>query len=206
MMSRCQRRRRAADKGKSQLGTIMACGRDGKSMTIRWIGVALALALTGCSKPGTDAGQPTPAEKRARASADKPDDAPYFTKLPLGEFMPHVMQYAADGVWKRQGFITDKTGEHSLFPKNDEEWEQAESAARTLAEVTNVLLIPGRRVPDPAWDKAVVGVRTVALEAAEAAEKKDKDAFFKAGGDLDVACDVCHVRFDPNFQSAPAAK
>jgi len=178
----------------------------------------MLLALAACSKSGgsaeqADAGnaaqanaaadQVSPAEQAARNAPAGDDDAPYYTKLPLKEFMPHVMQYAGDGIWKRQGFITDKNGERSLFPKNDEEWEEAESGALTLAEMTNVLLIPGRRVPDPEWDRAVVGVREVALKAAAAAEKHDEDAFFKAGGDLDVACDACHIRFDPSFQKKP---
>ena len=129
------------------------------------------------------------------------NDAPYDVKMPISEFMPHVMQYAGDGVWKWQGYIADSKGERSLFPKTDEEWEQAESGGRTLAEVTNLLLLPGRRVDDPAWDKAVIAVRAVALKAAAAAEKHDKDAFFAAGGELDVACDECHVKFDPTFQN-----
>jgi len=165
----------------------------------------MLLALAACSKSGDTAAQNGAANQAATATATTTasaggDDAPYYTKLPLNEFMPHVMQYAGDGIWKRQGFISDRTGEHSLFPKNDEEWEEAESGSLTLAEITNVLLLPGRRVDDPEWDKAVIGVRKVALEAAAAAEKHDKEAFFKAGGDLDVACDVCHVRFDPSFQ------
>jgi hypothetical protein len=146
----------------------------------------------------------SPAEKAARAAAGSAgDDAPYTTKLPLNEFMPHVMQYAGDGIWKRQGYIIDKDGERSLFPKNDQEWEDAESASLALAEMTNVLLIPGRRVPDPKWDAAVLEVRKVAMQAAAAAEKKDPDAFFEAGGALDEACDVCHVQFDPSFKKSP---
>jgi hypothetical protein len=180
---------------------------------------ALLLALAACSKPGTveeaqggnsaqaqdapAASQMSPAEKAARANAGGADNAPYYLKLPLNEFMPHVMQYAGDGIWKRQGYIIDKDGEHSLFPKNDEDWEQAESAAHTLVEVTNVLLIPGRRVPDPEWDKAVLAVRAVALKAVGAAEKKDAKSWFEIGGELDEACDVCHVRFDPTFKGKP---
>jgi hypothetical protein len=154
---------------------------------------ALMLAMVaGCSKPANKEG-----------AAKTPDNAPYYTSLPLNELMPHVMQYAGDGIWKRQGFRSDKSGVHSLFPKTDEEWEEAESAGRTLAEVTNTLLVPGRRVPEPAWDAAVIHVRNVALKAAAAAEKHDKDAFFAAGSELDQACDDCHVRYDPTFRNQP---
>ncbi len=46
-------------------------------------------------------------------------------------------------------------------------------------------------------------VREVALRAADAAEKKDAKAWFEIGGELDEACDVCHVRFDPSFKGKP---
>jgi hypothetical protein len=95
--------------------------------------------------------------------------------------------------------VIDAKGEHSLFPTNNEEWEKAESAALTLAEVTNTLLVPGRRVPEAEWDKAVAEVRKIAIQAAKAAEKHDKDAFFAAGEKLDAACDGCHARYDPRF-------
>ncbi len=157
------------------------------------IAPAMLLALAACG--GSGRAVPNAASAAVDAAA------PYDATLPLSEFMPHVMQYAGDGIWKRQGWIADRTGEHSLFPRNDEEWEQAESGARTLAEVTNLLLLPGRRVAGPEWDKAVLAVRKVALQAADAAEKKDADAWFAAGGALDEACDVCHVRYDPSFQA-----
>lgn len=156
---------------------------------------AALLALSACGRPdiqGEDPAKPTPVVG---------DVAPYRTALPLNEFMAHVMQHAGDGVWKWQGWIVDEKGERSLFPKNDAEWEEAESGALTLAEITNVLLVPGRRVAEPDWDKAVLAVRKVALQAAEAAEKKDADAFFAAGGALDEACDQCHVRYDPSFKT-----
>ena len=43
---------------------------------------------------------------------------PYYTALPLAEFMSHVMQYAGDGIWRRQGYVVDRQGTHSLFPKD----------------------------------------------------------------------------------------
>ncbi len=126
-----------------------------------------------------------------------------FARLPMKEFMGHVMQNGGNGIWRWQGYINDKNGERSLFPKDDKDWEDAESGGLTLAELTNVLLMPGRRIDDPKWDAAVAGVRAVALKAAAAAEKHDKDAFFAAGGELDEACDDCHKQFIPNFVGPP---
>jgi len=126
-----------------------------------------------------------------------------FARLPMKEFMGHVMQFSGDQVWRWQGFINDEQGERSLFPKTDAEWEEAESGALALAEMTNVLLMPGRRIDDPDWDKAVAGVRKVALEAADASEHHDADALFRIGGELDEACESCHVRFIPDYKGPP---
>ncbi len=125
-------------------------------------------------------------------------DAPWAaTDLPMRKFMTHVMQHAGNGIWKWQGIELDRTGEHSLYPKNDDDWEDAESGALTLAEVANLLLLPGRRVAEPAWDQSIADVRRIALKAAAAAERQDKEAFLAAGSALDGACDSCHVRYDP---------
>ena len=165
------------------------------------------VTLAGCSGTiaSTEGGAGEAQGKTAvrSAAAASPDAAPYDTHLPMAEFMGHVMQHAGDGVWKWQGLVLDETGEHSLFPRNDQEWEEAESGALSLAEATNLLLIPGRRMPEAGWDNAVKDVRTVALRAARAAEKHDEDAFFAAGSSLDDACDACHVRYDANFKSPP---
>jgi hypothetical protein len=155
--------------------------------------LALLLALLGCSAPEA------PNEQAPKAAPTAGGTAPFDASLPMQELMNHVVQYSAQGVWERQGFVIDARGEHSLFPTNDEEWEKAESAALTLAEVTNTLLVPGRRVPEAEWDKAAAEVRKIAIQAAKAAEKHDKDAFFAAGEKLDAACDGCHARYDPRF-------
>lgn len=154
----------------------------------------MVLASPGCSQ------KPEAKPQTPHKAAVQPA---YYAELPLKEFMGHVMEFAGDRVWEHAGEVYDSKGWHSLYPKNDLEWEQAESASRTLAEVTNVLLIPGRRIPEPQWDAAVVGVREVALQAADAAEKHDKESYWAAGEALDKACDECHKRYDPTFHNTP---
>ncbi|MBN8830482.1 MAG: hypothetical protein J0G94_07580 [Sphingomonadales bacterium] len=172
--------------------------------TSGFIGAALLLAtLAGCKSQG-DANDIRGADYAAEEGnltfmEDVPADQlpPDTLALPMKEIMAHVFQFSGEGIWKWQGYINDEKGERSLFPKNDEEWEQAESAGLTLAELTNVLLLPGRRVDDPRWAKAVADVRAIALRAAKAAENKDEEAFFNAGGELDTACESCHLAFAP---------
>jgi hypothetical protein len=135
----------------------------------------------------------------AAGGATFPTDAtPYYTALPLKQFMSDVMSHAAGEVWKRQGYISDAKGLRSLFPKNAEEWKEAENASLLLAETTNVLLIPGRRVDDQQWIAGVAAVRDNALKLAASARKRDENAFMQAGSELNDACYSCHKRYAPN--------
>ena len=160
-----------------------------------------ALLLGACGTKATQGNAAAPAVATGADGSHLPAD---FARLPMKEFMGHVMQNGGEGIWRWQGFINDEKGERSLFPKDDKEWEDAESGALTLAELTNLLLMPGRRIDDPKWDKAVAGVRALALKAATAAEKHDKDGFFAVGGELDEACDECHRQFIPDFVGPPS--
>jgi len=157
------------------------------------------LLLAACS-PAPESGEADGADGDAFSSAADP------VQLPMDEFMAHVVQFSAANVWKWQGFVTDASGERDLSPKTDQDWEDAESASLTLAEVTNMLMTADRRVDDPRWDAAVAQVREVALKEAAAAEKKDYDAYFEAGGELDGACESCHVHFAPGFTAPPDLK
>lgn len=165
--------------------------------------IAASLLLGACGKKGdTDdirGADYATEESNLTFMEHVPADAlpPDTLAMSMKEVMGHVMQFSGENIWKWQGYVTDEKGERSLFPKTDEEWEQAESAGLTLAELTNILLLPGRRVDDPRWAKAVADVRAVALRAAKAAENKDQEAFFTAGGELDVACESCHLQFAP---------
>jgi hypothetical protein len=166
-------------------------GRGGRSMrtpvsrhtsrTARWLAVGLCAA----SAAHSDAEPPrAPAAGKPAVTA-----AP---ALPIKEFMAHVVAYAAQNLWNKQGWINDKTGMHSLLPKNDQEWEDAESASLTLSEVIGILLQPDRRLPFPGWDSNARAVRALAQQAAAAAEKHDADTFVRIGGELDEACEKCH--------------
>ena len=142
------------------------------------------LLVTGCSK-----------------TQDKPvDSTPYDTSLPMKRYMADVMQHAAQDIYRRQGYISDATGSHSLFPKTDAEWNDARNAGLVVAEMTNELLIPGRRVDESDWYKGVAVVRAAGLQVAAAAAKKGQDAFLDAAGKLDEACQVCHARYAPGLK------
>src|SRR5205823_12955625 len=45
------------------------------------------------------------------------------------------------------------------------------------------------------WDAKIQAMRNAALEVAEVTKKKDADELFRAGGDLDEACEACHLEY-----------
>lgn len=143
---------------------------------------------------GESATSSAPAAATAQGAADA---TPYYTALPMKQFMSEVLSYSAQEIWKRQGYISDEKGMRSLFPKNDEERKQARNAALSLAEMANVLLIPGRRVEEQAWTDGVAQVRKAALKLADTSLMKNEDGYMEAGIQLNDACYSCHKKYAP---------
>jgi hypothetical protein len=149
------------------------------------LGVALAALLAACS-PNTV----------APAATSAVDSAEYKAGLSMKELMAHVIDNAADGVWLNQGWIIFGTHTDELFPTTDEGWMRTSNAAVTLAEASNLLLLPGRPLDgDRRWVDASHQLYDAAMRAHEAAEARDKEAFFKAGSDVYEACVSCHSRY-----------
>ncbi len=139
--------------------------------------LVLALALTGC------------ADRTASA------DERFYTDQTMHDFMNKVMQPAAEGIWNRTGYLTNEDGFQTLFPQNAAEWQEAEHASLILAELSNVLEIPGRQIDEREWHGAVEAVRITSLAAAEAARQQDEDGFMEASLALNNACQSCHERY-----------
>jgi hypothetical protein len=171
------------------------------------VGVAFAaLCLAACS-PKEEVSTPVgPAQPRMGAATL----ADFKTVLPVKEIMGHMVDYNAFGVWNRQGWLIDKDGLHEMFPTTEAEWLNAESAAISLAETSNVLLLPGRpQDEDRRWVDYAHALYDAAMKAQATAEKagevmksgneaelvKAKEAFFDAGGDIYEACLQCHNHY-----------
>jgi hypothetical protein len=158
---------------------------------------ALALILAACS-PSSNAPATTAAsgEAGSATSMGAATMADFKTANPVKEIMGHAIDFNSFGVWNRQGWLIDADGEHELFPTTDAEWLQGESAALALAELSNSLLLPGRPKDEKrAWVDYAHALYDAGMKAREAAEKKDKQAFFDAGGDIYNACTQCHNRY-----------
>lgn len=126
-------------------------------------------------------------------------------KLPLPDFMGHVLQHNAERLWSWTALETDRNGEHAGKPTTPEQWESAESDARTVHQLT---LLLGQYAPSASalrWSAHVSALRTATAVSAEAAENRDYDALSRAGDQINAACVSCHTAFAPTLETVPPA-
>lgn len=156
------------------------------------LGLTVLAGLLACAP---EAPEPT------GAAVDAPPAAPYNASLSMAELMNHVVDPAADGLWLNAGWISDADGYRELYPETDEGWLEAENAGATLIEVGNILASPARALDDDAWLIYAEGISDAGLMAMQAAEAKDKEAFFQAGAQLYSVCSACHQAYNPEIVS-----
>lgn len=165
---------------------------------------SVALGLSACSGAKTSDSAPAAAGAAAGAAATGGDAAAVkaaFATIKVSdgaatkEFMQHVMDPAAWKLWHMQGTVYDAKGEHELYPTTPEGWEDAVTASLTIAEISNLLLLPPRNNLEPEWAEFSRRLHETAMQAKAAAENKDKDAFFQAGADVYSVCTACHQKY-----------
>ena len=69
------------------------------------------------------------------------------------------------------------------------------NSAATLVESGNLLMLDGRAVDQDQWMATAKGMSDAAAQVLEAAEAKDVEAYFDAGGALYEACTACHSKY-----------
>ena len=124
--------------------------------------------------------------------------APRPTFKPVGsvkQLMQATIEPSAEVLFEAVGTVVSFSGVEEIAPKNDEEWATVRNSALTLAESGNLLMIGDRARDQGGWIKlsqALVDVGVVALKAAEA---KNPEALFEAGGQVYVVCQECHNQY-----------
>jgi hypothetical protein len=119
---------------------------------------------------------------------------PFQAHVDMKTFMEHVLSPAAGVIWRVNAVVIDEKGEHDLSPKSEAEWEQIESAAATLAEATNALMIPQRTL-DAQWNFYAGNLAQAASEAFRGAEARDLKAVSDVSDRLDGICAACHRHY-----------
>ena len=142
--------------------------------TQQWLGVLAVVAATACS----------PAEEE-----------PASTFRPVGDMaqlMAGVVEPAAEVIWDAVGVIVDAEGEHQLAPQTEEDWLALRSAAYTVAESGNLLMMPGRALDQGAWITMSQSLVEMGERALEAADARNLDAIFDVGAEIYYVCTNCH--------------
>ena len=142
--------------------------------------VALAVVLfCGCSPP-----PPPP-----------PAPPPFKTVLNVKQVMEWVIDPAADVIWDSVKTIFTEAGTKEIRPETNEQWDAVRNAAATLTETANTLMIEGRARDNKDWMASAGSLVASADKALKAAEAKDVEALFNAGGDVYISCRSCHQQY-----------
>ena len=111
------------------------------------------------------------------------------------QLMEATILPSAEVLFDAVGTVISERGVEEIAPKNAEEWATIRNNALTLAESGNLLMIGDRARDRGDWmrmSQALVEAGVVALKAAEA---KNPEALFEAGGLVYEACRQCHNQY-----------
>ncbi|MES2825613.1 MAG: hypothetical protein V4732_18570 [Pseudomonadota bacterium] len=159
----------------------------------------------------------------AVAACDKKAETPRVTSpfqptATIQELMISVIDPNVDPIWNSIQTISTAAGIEEKKPATDEEWTVLKNHAIALREVSNLLVIEGRKVANsststiaaelgpleiakliasnrPAFIKNAHDLHAAVTLAINAIDAKDVAALEAAGGIIDEACEKCHSQF-----------
>src|SRR5262245_4217567 len=171
-----------------------------------------AAATAVCSKPA-----PAP-----QPSTTKPLIGEITPLVSVKELMEHMIDPVSDNIFDAVWWDNTAKGIVEHKPTTDEDWEKVKMGAVTIAEGIELLKVPRPWTPagdvndslgpnppelspsqiqakvdkDPVlWIAKIQALRNVTLEVLDIVKKKDTNALWQAGGDLDEACEACHLEY-----------
>ena len=123
--------------------------------------------------------------------------------MDMQDLMNWVLNPAAEAIWDSAGYVITAEGETDLSPTTEDGWQQVEAGAAMVAESAHLLTVSGRS-QGPAWDAFAQGLIITGNKALSAAEAKDSNALFDAGGEIYQVCRGCHDQFWMVLDDYPA--
>jgi len=168
---------------------------------------------------------------KAPAAPPAPD---YELVGTVHDIMEGIVDPASDVLFDAVATDITAAGVNEKRPQTDEEWEKVEGNALMLAEAANLLKMPGRKAASPGdqtksegpdapeltpeeiqakidgdrakWVMYATNLQDQARKTRDAAKRRDADAVFALGEDIDMACEDCHLEYwYPNDKVAKAA-
>jgi hypothetical protein len=164
-------------------------------------------------------------EPAAPAAPAQPEWSQSVTPvLSVRELMTDIVDPIADWVFDAAVVDVSDKGTATTAPTSDEDWVKVERGLVTLAESSNLLKMPrpveSGAAPlaagDPGaskhelsaaeiqakidgdrarWNQHADELRKVALEGLALVKSRDPEVLFKVGGDIDNACENCHLEY-----------
>lgn len=160
------------------------------------------------------------ARQTAQAKRSEVSASPTVTAdVSIQQLMATVIGPASKVVFEAVSTVNVQGKEQQKAPRTDAEWAAVRSAAMKMVDGSKLIAMDGRHVARnmnakgkegelspkeveallaknrPAWNKFARELGEVAEAGAKAAEKKDVDGVFAVAGDLDTACENCHLTF-----------
>jgi hypothetical protein len=163
-----------------------------------------------------------PAVPAVSAGSVPSTEAKFVPVATIQDLMLTQVDPSADALWASVSTTITAAGAQEKRPRTPGEWRAVRRLAVSLIEAGNLLLmaprqvaergsktddanVPGIESPqrmqraidaDPAaFRQAALALRTASLKALSAIDEKDPEALTEAGGDLDAACEACHLRY-----------
>ena len=153
------------------------------------------------------------------------------TTATIKDLMDAMVDPSAEYLFDNIVEIVDETGIIDKTPKTDEEWKEVRRRALMLVEAPNLLVAPGRKVARPGekpeYPEVEIGpeqiqklidddrdafvrrarrLQDAAVLALKAIDARDKKELFAKLGDVDKACESCHLHYwYPNDKRAREA-
>jgi hypothetical protein len=137
----------------------------------------------------------------------------------IRELMQNIVDPLSDNIFDAVAVDVTEKGVVETKPETDEDWARVKQGAVALAEATNLLMIPRRVAPEndnvaknpgelppdevmkkiqadrAKWLRHVNDFRATTLKVFDIVEKRDTDALFNVGTDIDKACESCHLEY-----------
>jgi hypothetical protein len=131
--------------------------------------------------------------------SDKPAELPLGTMQLL---MANEMQPTADIYWGAVGYKSELVNgvpvEMEWEPETDAEWQAVAASAAKIRDLAQTMASPayaeGR---GSGWSDFTDGLTQAATLAEQAAQSKNPDAVFEAGGTMYTVCKACHEAYPP---------
>ncbi len=106
--------------------------------------------------------------------------------------MDWILDPHADVIWASAGSVVTAEGTQDLAPTTEEGWVTVRNAAATIAEFSNLLMMPEHARERAGWVEIAQGLQATAVQLINAADHHDADAVFNYGGQLYDVCVSCH--------------